>query len=360
MSSRSIFTASVLALASVAACGTPAESDGADSVSTGGGVGSGGVGSDSDGSTDAGSSGGNGSDGTDAGSGGNATGSGGDSAATGGSNGAGGSDGSGGGAAAGGGNGSGGGAPVGDPVPSAGCDAPDAPTGGLRTIDVDGTEREYILTLPDDYDAAHPYRLIFGFHGAMYDAEWVANGEEPLTGPYFGLEAEAAGSAIFVATQANPSWSNTNGQDLAYVEAMLASLEAELCIDTSRVFSVGFSAGGIMTVRIGCAFGDVFRAIAPMSPNLPSDCEDGSEPIAYWSSHGLSDTTITPEQGAAARAEFLERNGCSETTVPASPEGCVSYEGCDEGNPVGYCTFEGAHVPAPFAGAAIWAFFEQF
>jgi polyhydroxybutyrate depolymerase len=302
---------------------------------------------------------------TDSSTGGTA--SGGDLAASGGGNQAasGGSAGSGGqasesGGDAGGGNGGAGAAEV--PVPSPGCDTdPLPPTGGLRTLDVDGTERQYILTLPADYDGAHPYRLIFGFHGAQYDAEWVADGEAPLTGPYFGLEQEAAGSAIFVAAQALPgSWSNTGGQDLAYVEALLTSLEDELCIDESRVFATGFSAGGIMTVRLGCALGDVFRAIAPMSPNLPSDCEDGSEPIAYWTSHGTLDRSITPDQGALARGEFLERNGCSETTVPAEPEGCVNYEGCNAGSPVSSCTFEGAHVPAPFAGAAIWAFFAQF
>jgi len=70
--------------------------------------------------------------------------------------------------------------------------------------------------------------------------------------------------------------------------------------------------------------------------------------------------SITPEQGQVALAEFLERNGCSQTTTEAAPEGCVSYEGCSEGNPVNYCTFAGAHVPAPFAGTAIWSFFEQF
>jgi len=328
MSSRLPLAALVLC-ALGAACGTPSEStDGVDAGASGGAA-SGGDGGSS------GTGGGGASTGGTAGSGGDAGESGGQA-------------------------GSGSGGATEDPVPSLGCDS-SAPTGGLRSLDVDGTEREYILTLPSDYDGAHPYRLIFGFHGAQYDAEWVAGGEAPLTGPYFGLEEEAAGSAIFVATQALPgSWSNTDGQDLAYVEALLAALEDELCIDQSRVFATGFSAGGIMTVRIGCALGDVFRAIAPMSPNLPSDCADGSEPIAYWTSHGLEDTTITPAQGALARAEFLERSACSETTVPAEPEGCVNYEGCSAGSPVSSCTFEGAHVPAPFAGAAIWAFFAQF
>lgn len=345
MSLRLSASSGLVALLVAVACGTPqAPSDGA-----GGGASDG---SDSDGASGGSSS--DASDGSTGGStspGGGSTASGGEESASGGN-----SDGDGGSSEGSGGTSTGSGGAPADAVRSAGCGvAP--PTDGKLTIDVGGTEREYILTLPDEYDPDHPYRLIFGFHGAKYDAEWVANGEEPLTGPYFGLADEANGSAIFVAGQANGSW---NAGDLDYVTTLLDKFEAELCIDESRVFAAGFSMGGIMTVRIGCAMGDVFRAIAPMSPNLPSDCEDSAEPIAYWSSHGLSDTTILPEQGALARDEFLARNGCSDATVPASPDGCVSYEGCSAGNPVGYCTFDGEHEPAPFAGVAIWAFFSQF
>lgn len=316
-----------------------------------------------DGSTDG--SGGANTGGAVAGETGGSSGSGGAPSASGGASATGGGDAETGGATsttggAGGGPGTGGTSGGNDPVLSVGCSSA-PPEAGLRTIDVMGTEREYILTLPDDYDPEHPYRLIFGFHGAMYDAEWVANGEEPLTGPYFGMQEESGGEAIFVAGQALPgSWSNTDGRDLAYVEALLASLEAELCIDESRVFAAGFSMGGIMTVRIGCALGDVFRAIAPMSPSLPTDCAESSEPVAYWSSHGESDMTITPESGTQALGEFLERNGCTEASAPSSPEGCVSYEDCSDGNPVSRCLFDGAHVPAPFAGEAIWGFFSQF
>jgi polyhydroxybutyrate depolymerase len=328
MTLRLSASSGLIALVAALACGTP--------QATGDGSG----GSASDGS-------GGGADSDEGTTGGSTSGSGGTVSASGGTP-------SSGGASEGG--ASGGSAPE-DARPSSGCGVTATPTDGLRSIDVDGTERQYILTLPDDYDPTRPYRLIFGFHGAKYDAEWVANGEEPLTGPYFGLADEAEGSAIFVAGQADGGW---NSGDVTYVSAMLDTLEAELCVDTSRVFATGFSAGGIMTIRIGCALGDVFRAIAPMSPNLPSDCAGTDEPIAYWSSHGLSDTTITPEQGALARDAFLERNGCSETSMPASPEGCVSYEGCSAGHPVGYCTFDGVHEPAPFAGTAIWAFFSQF
>jgi poly(3-hydroxybutyrate) depolymerase len=117
--------------------------------------------------------------------------------------------------------------------------------------------------------------------------------------------------------------------------------------------------GAMMTINnVGCKMADTFRAIAPMSGALAT-CE-GSAAIPYWASHGTEDGTITLDRGEEARDEFVSRNGCDNTTMPTTPEGCVAYQGCDEGYPVVFCPFEGVHVPAPFAGPAIWAFFAQF
>ncbi len=237
-------------------------------------------------------------------------------------------------------------------VPSAGCGkAPLA--SGRATLEVSGASREYILKVPDGYDQNHPYRLIFGFHGAKYDDDWVADGGAPLTGPYFGIEAEAKGDAIFVAPQAGSGgWGS---QDLAFVDAMVAKFETQLCVDKKRIFSVGFSMGAIMTLHIACNRSDVFRAVAPMSGQLPSPCPAGN-PIAYWSSHGTNDTTIPPSQGQAARDEFVKRNHCTSQTSSPDADNCVTYQGCDQGYPVAWCTFSGQHEPARFAGPAIWQF----
>ena len=255
-----------------------------------------------------------------------------------------------------GGSGSGGSSGSSAPVPSAGC-GKTPPASNRYTIDVGGTSREYILKVPDGYDPNHAYRLIFGFHGAKYDDNWVAtgiapDGGTPLSGPYFGIESESAGSAIFVAPQASPTWGSS---DLAFVDAMLALFESQLCVDKSRIFSVGFSMGAIMTITLGCNRSDVFRGIAPMSGSLPSPCPTGQH-IAYWASHGTNDTTIPIANGEAARDEFVKRNHCGTQTSAADANNCVTYQGCDQGYPVTWCTFSGVHEPAPFAGPEIWQF----
>jgi polyhydroxybutyrate depolymerase len=238
-------------------------------------------------------------------------------------------------------------------LPSSGCGLENPPASSRYGIDVSGSAREYVIKIPDGYEPNHPYRLVFGWHGAKYDANWVANGEAPLTGPYFGLESEALGSAIFVAPQALSGGWSTN--DLAFADAMVSRFETELCIDKSRIFSVGFSMGAIMTITLGCSRSEVFRGIAPMSGSLPSNCSNGSH-VAYWASHGSSDTTIPIANGEAARDEFLKRNHCTAQTLATDRSECVTYLGCDQGYPVAWCTFTGVHEPAPFAGSAIWQF----
>jgi poly(3-hydroxybutyrate) depolymerase len=263
------------------------------------------------------------------------------------------------GGASGSGHGGAGGTEPGAPTsPSAGCSSNTPQTSGRFNITVSGASREYILKLPDNYDTTHPYRLMFGWHGRMYDDDWVAEGGAPLTGPFFGVEGMANGSTIFVAPQATSAgWSNG---DLAFADAMLAKLEAELCIDKNRIFSAGFSAGAMMTVTLGCARGDVFRGIAVMSGSTQLGCASGTHAVAYWGSHGDADTTVPIANGQAARDEFAKRNHCGTQSAAVDPMGCTTLLGCDAGYPVTFCVFSGVHEPAPFAGAGIWGFISQF
>jgi hypothetical protein len=45
---------------------------------------------------------------------------------------------------------------------------------GRTSIDVNGSMREYILRLPDNYDPRRPYRLAFGWHQLSGSAESIA------------------------------------------------------------------------------------------------------------------------------------------------------------------------------------------
>lgn len=313
------------------------------------------------------------SGGASAGSGGSSAGAGGTASGSGGRDASGGTSSGGAGAVTGGAPGAGGSAPTGGAAgvsgaagtagaagssgagSSLGCNAASPIRSGRASLDVGGTRREYIIDVPDDYDPSRPYRLIFAWHWRGGSADNVANDG------YYGLRSRANGSAIFVAPQGiDAGWANTEGRDLAFLRAMLDHFNSQLCIDQDRIFSTGWSFGGMMSFAIGCGMGDVFRAIAPMSGALFSGCEDGNDPVAVWSAHGIYDDVVAVERGREGRDVFLQRNHCGTETVPVEPDSCVSYQGCDEGYPVVWCEFAGGHGTADFAGESVWNFFSQF
>src|SRR6187402_1205826 len=139
--------------------------------------------------------------------------------------------------------------------PSTGCGQA-APAAGNATIDVDGLSREYILALPENYDPEKPYRLVFTWHPWGGSAQQVAG-----NGPngYYGLLGASEGEAILVSPEGldfggnGLGWGNENGQDIAFLNAMMERFDAELCFDHNRVFSTGFSFGGMMSNAVACS-----------------------------------------------------------------------------------------------------------
>ncbi len=248
---------------------------------------------------------------------------------------------------------------------SAGCGATEPLKSGRATLDVAGASREFILKMPDDYDASRPYKLIFAFHARGGSAMQVAGSGND---DYYGLVSRSGGNAIFVSPEGiDAGWRNENGRDITFVKAMLELFESKLCIDQQRIFSTGFSFGGMMSDAIGCAMADVFRAIAPMAGGVPnpehpySGCDQvNMHPIAVWMSHGDNDNVVPISDGKDALEIFLKRNQCQAETAPVMPSPCVAYQGCLPDYPVTFCEFSGGHGVPSFAAEAIWAFFDQF
>jgi len=250
-------------------------------------------------------------------------------------------------------------------LPTSGCGATTWPKSDQSyTLDVAGVAREYIVSLPTNYASSTPYRLVFAWHGRTGTAAQIARN-------FYGLKMRGADSTIFVAGQglgtdadaADTGWPNTNGRDVAFVRALVDSLGQSLCIDRSRIFSVGMSYGGIMSHTLGCQMGDVFRAIAPIAGAFFGGGRGAPEctgAVAAWMAHGSADEDVTPENGATARDLWLTQNGCGEATAPAPPSPCVAYEGCSAGHPVHWCLHPGAHIVPSFAAEGVWNFFTQF
>jgi poly(3-hydroxybutyrate) depolymerase len=261
-----------------------------------------------------------------------------------------------------------GGAVDGAPVMSKGCGAVMAPRSDTYTIDVAGTERTYILKVPDDYDASDPHRLILSFHWLGGTAKNVADGD------FYGLAGMSKGSTIFAAPQgienrwSDPGHSRTSGgDDIAFTMSLVEELTSKLCIDESRIFAEGFSMGGSMSYAVACAMPDVVRAVVAHSGGPMSGCVEHDKPVAYFMTHGTEDSVCTyPEYGVPQLNDFAMVNGCMPHDMP-TPSGsaheCVDFEGCMKGYPARACIFVGPHTPSPpgnWVPGESWAFISQF
>ncbi len=263
-----------------------------------------------------------------------------------------------------------------DPTPSAGCGAAKTTSecgksGSTCPLQVNGKDRVYYLQLPSGYSSSKPYPVVFQFHPMGGTAE------QGLT--MYNV-AKGMPDAIYITPQglvtaASPSrtssgqtgWANADDEDIEFTKAMLSQAEETYCVDSSRVFSVGFSYGGMMSFAIGLEIGNIFRAIAPMSGALYSNqaSHNRSHPIAMWGAHGANDTFVPTADGRKARDLILAENHCGTTTTPVDPSPCVAYEGCDPGYPVIWCEWNGSHAIANFGsgvntGTTIANFFKQF
>jgi len=255
----------------------------------------------------------------------------------------------------------------GAPMMSAGCgktptlkNSPSASTFTYNTISSGGTQRQYILRWPTDYDSTHPYRLIIGLHGATGKGSDVARSPA-----YFGLFDLSQGSTIFIAPDAAGGlWSAA--PDTTFVDDILEKVEADLCIDLTRIELEGFSQGAAMAWTLACSRPGVFRAVVGHSGGgvaNPTSCQ----PIAYMGSLGLQENGGQNTQ----TDQFAKFNACTITTLPRAPSGghvCTDYTGCPTARPVRWCSYDGGHTPSPtdsgqstsWMPREVWSFLTRF
>jgi poly(3-hydroxybutyrate) depolymerase len=256
-----------------------------------------------------------------------------------------------------------------------------APTlrNGQQNIQSSGQTRSFILRIPDGYSNTRPYRLIFAYHwrgGTMNDV--ASGGSSGTAWSYYGMQQQSNNSAILVAPQGiGNGWANTNGQDVTFTDDMIRIIENDLCVDTTQLFAMGFSFGGGMSYAIACARATVFRAVVVYSGAQISGCSGGTQPIAYFGIHGISDNVLNISLGRSLRDTFVRNNGCAaqnprEPAVGSATHITTTYS-CRAGFPVQWAAFDGGHGPGPVDGCSgcedgvrtwtkgeAWRFISQF
>ena len=263
------------------------------------------------------------------------------------------------------------------PTPSKGCGKENKLKDNF-TFTSAGIEHEIYLSLPENYDKDKPYRLVFAMHYMRGSAKNVATREG-----YYGLRNQegARENTIFVAphgytTETNRSgketenpWRCGDDKDHVFFDEFLTYLNENRCVDTSRVFSVGFSFGAMFSNALAQDFQHRLRGVvvfATMDQVIYMPKNKGL-PIAWMGTVGMNDPLCSPEYGRSARDRILKNNGKPDEDgnftdargekadeYTSGKHVCYDYKTVDPRFPVKWCTFDGEHSYTPREDGKVW------
>jgi polyhydroxybutyrate depolymerase len=198
----------------------------------------------------------------------------------------------------------------------AGCRKDATPGVTTQHLSVAGADRQYLLSIPESYDASKRAPLILNFHGLG------SNKEEQAI--YSGMNQKAGAQGYVVIT---PDGSGGDlkrwafpplpgaGADVDFVKALLAATARTLCIDTKRVYATGMSNGAIFSTALACALPGRFAAVAPVAGvNGTKVCTAGTRRTPVLAFHGTADP-IVPYSGGRYFAGAHPTDAVDPTTT---------------------------------------------
>jgi polyhydroxybutyrate depolymerase len=224
--------------------------------------------------------------------------------------------------------------------------------------------------------------LMISYHG------WSGTNQMMAEWTGFNLLADQEG---FIAVypqgyESPPTWNAGNSpsgptgheDDVQFTRDMLTYLKKNYCIDSHRIYLVGFSLGGGMAHRLACNLSDQITAIATVSGAyhpLPEGCRP-VRPVPVLEIHGTADGD-TPYDGnplllRSSVEEYLNTwltlDKCDTTPQVFLQQPNITgsaWTHCAAGVQVRhYRIDDGTHIwpspPALDGSAVIWDFCQQF
>jgi polyhydroxybutyrate depolymerase len=211
--------------------------------------------------------------------------------------------------------------------PSSGCGRTPVTASGVtdRTIDSGGVTRHYQLTVPRGYDGTKPLPVVLGLHALTVSYLFVPSmvGFADMQARYDFIGVSPSG----LLNGTTPYWLAApvpGNYDLRFINELLDHLEAELCVDTGRVYSTGMSNGGQMSSLLACEMPNRITAVAPDAGVEFSDGCNG-RPIPVIAFHGTDDP-IVPYKGGGLDALRIADLNYWKGKVPA---GLPRHRGVD-------------------------------
>ncbi len=260
--------------------------------------------------------------------------------------------------------------------------------------------RTYLVHLPSGYSGTTDIPLIIALHGGFGNAYNLENQSqlskkadsenfivvypEGVKGGILGISSWNAGTCCGYA-------SNSQIDDVGFINALLDTLINNYTIDTNRIYATGMSNGGFMTYRLACELSHRIAAIAPVAASMTAPHCTLRRPMPIISFHSYLDSSIpyyggigdgasdhyNPPQDSVLNA-WAGMNGCSvlNDTITANQQYSeIKWGNCDCAAGIHhYVTQDGGHswpggnqttIGDPVslninATDLIWDFFRQY
>jgi polyhydroxybutyrate depolymerase len=240
-----------------------------------------------------------------------------------------------------------------------------APGTTTDSISVGGTTRSYIIHVPASYNGQTPVPLVTDWHPILLNDSY----EETFSG--YQAKADQEGFIVVFPQGIDNAWNvgpccttSRTVDDVGFAKALVAKIEGQACIDTKRVYAVGYSMGGGMAIDLACNAADIFAAVAPAAFDLMIDSDgwpcNPSRPITEITFRSTGDPigpyaggATNPPNGLPVVITFLGAVGtfqkwaqldqCTGSPIDNSSlgTGCQTYTQCAAGVQVTLCTKQG-------------------
>lgn len=220
-----------------------------------------------------------------------------------------------------------------------------------------GLERKVVVHIPRAAQAGQPLPLVLALHGGGGFAEFMADDAR------YGL-IRAADEGGFIVAFPNgysrfpggrlATWNagaccgdarDRQVDDVGFLRAVVAQLQARSSIDPARIFATGMSNGGMMAYRLACEASDLFRAVASVAGTDNTLQCTPARPVSVLHIHARDDDHVLFNGGAGAGA-FRDASKVTDfTSVPETMRRWTQRDRC-EAAPQRTQSFNGAYCEA--------------
>ena len=169
---------------------------------------------------------------------------------------------------------------------------PNVQTGKMtKELIVNGTTREYIIYVPENYTGTSSLPLLLSFHGLTSNMEFNFNYTN------FDQLAEDENFIVVHPNGISNTWtvSANDDTDINFIVALLNQLEEDYNIESNRIYSTGMSMGGFFSFSLACRLSDRIAAVASVTGSMYQPAINNCSPVKpmpILQIHGTEDVIV--------------------------------------------------------------------